>query len=229
MEHDRRIILPPVEAYGRIASRYADISQRRRSYLDAVERLIVSPAQSLLDVGAGDGSRSLRIAQACGATRVVLLEPSAEMRALQPVGVTQWAMRAEDLAGVTERFDLILCLWNVLGHIEDRAGVLRQFGRLGDSIYVDVNHQYNAAEYGLLKSFGRFLRGASGDVTVDWGECSTRGHVFSDREFRSLARSAGLRVNHRFVIDYATGRPRRFSWQGNLLYAMSPASVSHTS
>jgi len=221
--------LEPVNAYSEIASRYAEISQRRRAYLDAIERLIVTPARSLLDVGAGDGSRTLRIARACGATRVVLLEPSAGMRALQPQGVTHWAMRAEDLIGVTDRFDVILCLWNVLGHIEDRVEVLRQFARLGHSIYIDVNHQYNAAEYGLLTTLVRFLSGASGDVTVNWEACATRGHVFTDREFRSLARQAGLKVKKRFVIDYATGNLRRWSWQGNLLYVLTSASVSQTS
>lgn len=59
-------MLDPVAAYDRIAPSFARLSEQRRAYLDAVERLIVSaiPAgsHSLLDIGAGDGVRSLGIA-----------------------------------------------------------------------------------------------------------------------------------------------------------------------
>jgi len=49
-------LLDPVAAYDRVAPVYAGLSEQRRAYLDAIERLIVGevPARSrsLLDVGA---------------------------------------------------------------------------------------------------------------------------------------------------------------------------------
>ena len=99
-----------------------------------MDALVVSeiPAgsQSLLDVGAGDGARARRIARAAGLNEVTLLEPSAEMRRHWPADAKGWTMRAEELKSVAGEFDVIICLWNVLGHIfpaANRIEALRQF------------------------------------------------------------------------------------------------------
>jgi 2-polyprenyl-3-methyl-5-hydroxy-6-metoxy-1,4-benzoquinol methylase len=226
-------LLDPVAAYNRIAASYAQLSEQRRAYLDAVERLVVAaiPAgsRSLLDVGSGDGVRALRIAHAAGLTNVTLLEPSAAMRRSWPADVTTWAMRAEDLASQSGQFDVITCLWNVFGHIfpaAARAEVLRQCSRLlapGGRIFVDVSHRYNVAHYGVAQTLWRWFRGSSGDVTVNWSAqgITTMGHVFSAAEFAALCRSAGLSIERRYVLDYATGELRRSIFQGHLLYVLS--------
>jgi ubiquinone/menaquinone biosynthesis C-methylase UbiE len=231
-------MIDPVEAYDLIAPSFARLSEQRREYLEAVERLIVSSippgSRSLLDIGAGDGVRAVRIAQGAGLEQVVLLEPSAQMRGNWPTGVTVWAMRAEDLHAQEGRFDTITCLWNVLGHVfpaSARSEVLRQCARLlapGGRIFVDVSHRYNAAHYGWLRTGWRFLRdrvapaGANGDVVITWRReaVSTAGHVFTGREFSDLCRTAGVRVERRSVVDYATGAVRKWSFQGNLLYVL---------
>jgi 2-polyprenyl-3-methyl-5-hydroxy-6-metoxy-1,4-benzoquinol methylase len=225
-------MLDPVAAYDRIAPSFARLSEQRRAYLDAVERLIVCGIppgnRSLLDVGAGDGVRALRIAQGAGLKEVVLLEPSAQMRRNWPTGVTAWAMRAEDLHAQEGRFDAITCLWNVLGHIfpaSARGEVLRQCARLlapGGRIFVDVSHRYNAVHYGWLQTGWRLLRGGSRDVVVHWQPegVSTVGHVFTGREFADLCRAAGVRIERKIVVDYASGAVRKWSFQGNLLYVL---------
>ena len=225
-------MLDPVAAYDRIAPSYAQLSEQRRAYLDAVERLIVAaiPAgsRSLLDIGSGDGVRALRIAQAAGFRDVTLLEPSPSMRSTWPANVTTWAMRAEDLPSQTGQFDIVTCLWNVLGHIfpaKARVEVLRQCGRLlapGGRIFVDVSHRYNMAHYGVAPSLWRWLRGSSGDVTVNWRAqgITTLGHVFTAAEFTALCRDAKLSIEQRYVLDYATGELRRSIFQGHLLYEL---------
>jgi len=182
-------------------------------------------AASLLDVGAGDGTRSARIAKAAGIRRLVLLEPSAGMRQqLHVDGAEVWTIRAEELSSKTDQFDVITCLWNVLGHIfpeEARVEVLRQCGRLlspGGLLFVDVSHRHNLRHYGL-----RVLRQA--DVIARWKingeECATPGHVFTDVEFLSLAFRAGLALQKKFVVDYASGEIRRSKFSGHLLYVLS--------
>lgn len=233
-------LLDPVAAYDRVAPVYARLAEERGAYLDAVDRLLAAemrPGCSMLDVGAGDGARACRIARAAGVRDLVLLEPSAVMRSHCPAEATIWPMRAEELHGRDARFDLITCLWNVLGHIfpaSARVEVLREFARLvapGGKIFIDVNHRYNARHYGALATAVRFLRDrvspgeSNGDVTVTWNIdgtcCATSGHVFTDREFTSLARAAGLRIEKRFVVDYDTGELRRKSFEGNLAYVLS--------
>jgi 2-polyprenyl-3-methyl-5-hydroxy-6-metoxy-1,4-benzoquinol methylase len=239
MTVDRKL-LDPVAAYDRIAPIYARLAQQRRAYLDAVDRLIVteipSGSRSMLDVGAGDGARAGRIAAAAGLRDLTLLEPSERMRCYCPAQTTIWAMRAEDLHSRQGGFDVITCLWNVLGHIRPstaRVEVLRQFARLvtpQGRIFIDLNHRYNARHYGAMATAMRFLRdrvspaGCHGDVRVTWdieGQCcATTGHVFTHAEFAAEALPAGLSIEKRFVIDYASGQLRRWSFLGNLLYVL---------
>jgi len=239
-------MLDPVTAYDRLAPVYARVADERRAYLDAVDRVIVAEvppgSRSLLDVGAADGARAFRIARATGVQDLVLLEPSAAMRSHYPAEATVWPMRAEDLHSRQGRFDVITCLWNVLGHVfpaTARGEVLRQFARLAapaGRVFIDVSHRYNARHYGAAATALRFLRDRvapgerNGDVTATWnadgGPCATSGHVFTQAEFARLARHAGLTIEKRFVIDYASGQVRRRSWEGNLLYVLRPAAAS---
>jgi SAM-dependent methyltransferase len=242
------VIQDPVAAYDQIAPVFARIADKRRPYLDSIDRLVISQipsgSRSLLDVGSGDGMRARRIAQARNIGELVLVEPSV---AMQGGDATAHTMRAEHLHLIHAEFDVITCLWNVLGHIfpcEARLEVLRQFARLVSPqgrIFVDVHHRYNARHYGAIPTALRFLhdhlswKETNGDVVVAWDACTTRGHVFTHREFRSLAQAAGLNIENRFVVDYATGERRRWSIQGHLLYVLgrsgrtAPRSAQQTS
>ena len=236
----------PVVAYDQLALYYSHFSKRRSAYLRSVEKQISARipkgAKSLLDIGAGDGSRAARIASAAEIPRVLLLEPSAGMSSVTPANCEVWRMRAEDLNvdTVAERFDVITCLWNVLGHIsgfETRARALTAAAQLLSSaglLFVDVIHRYNMRSYGATMTAARWLRDriapgeGNGDVTARWstasGKVSTYGHVFTDPEMRRLADAAGLHCTARIVIDYDTGELRRSSWKGNLLYAFRRTS-----
>ena len=230
-------------AYDRIAPIYAKLSDERRAYLESVERLVVESippgSRSLLDVGAGDGSRSRRIAESSGIGELTLIEPSL---AMQQGGAGFQTLQAEDLHLLQARFDVILCLWNVLGHIfpaASRTETLRQFARLlspNGKAFLDVNHRYNARHYGALPTALRFLRDRfhwreiNGDVAVTWDvegtPCTVMGHVFTHREMAALCNAAGLRIERKIVVDYATGQQRRWDWEGHLLYVLKQAEES---
>jgi len=230
----------PVLAYDRLSQTYAALARRRERYLAGVEREILSrvPAgsKSLLDIGAGDGSRALRIASQAGIGRIVLVEPSEKMITQTPNGVEIWRTRAEGLGArpADERFDVITCLWNVLGHVRgvsDRTQALTAAQNLLSEkgrFFMDVTHRYNVASSGLVPTAVRFLYDsvapshANGDVVASWdiGESciSTYGHVFTHREIMHLALASGLKLGERVVIDYQDGQVRASAFQGNLLY-----------
>lgn len=232
--------LEPVTAYDHIAPVYESLAARHKIYLDGVDAIVVAEippgSRSLLDVGAGDGMRSRRIARAAGLNHLRLLDPSAEMRRRWPIGSQGWTMRAEELNSVAGEFDVITCLWNVLGHVfpaTNRIEALRQFARLlapQGRIFVDVNHRYNAGQYGALPTlcrviYDRFSPGdGNGDVAVAWDvsgvHCTTVGHVFTHGEVCRMADAARLTIQKRHVIDYKNGQPRRRSFRGNLLYVL---------
>jgi len=250
------LILDPVVAYDQIGPVFARIAEQRRSYLDSIDHLVISQiprgSRSMLDVGAGDGGRARRIAQARDIADLVLVEPSVAMHGNtlgnQASDAKLRTMRAEELHLIDGKFDVVICLWNVLGHIfpaANRLEVLRQFARLVSpqgGIFVDVHHRYNVRHYGAIPTAFRFLhdrlkwKDTSGDIVIAWDvedvRCITRGHVFTDREFRTLAQEAALNIENRFVVDYATGERRQWSIEGHLLYVLrrtAPRSVQHTS
>ena len=235
----------PVAGYDAVASSFGQLTEGRRAYLDAIDRLVRANipvgARRLLDIGAGDARR----ARAMGLAEVVLIEPSAGMRRASESQVGYRDLRAEQLDQVAGPFDVIICLWNVLGHVFPHAArveVLRQCGRLlapGGRLFIDVNHRYNAAQYGWLRTAGRYLYDLlrpserNGDVVATWRlgarQASVRGHVFTDREFRRLARDAGLEVERRVIVDYSTGAARALAALGNpfffLIKSDSPNST----
>jgi len=243
----------PVAAYSRLGQHFADLSCRREPYLRGIERLIVSRissnAKALLDVGAGDGSRAMRIASEAGVPDVVLVEPSKEMSAAAQGSAEVWNVRAEEMGdhwrigrdGQASHFDVITCLWNVLGHVRGIENRVRAMRAMNDLLaptgrcFVDVTHRYNLRSYGVFPTAARFLRDAvsykdiNADVVASWNIGSesirTYGHVFTDREIRRLARSAGLEVEERIVVDYDSGKIRRFAFAGNLLYVLRRRSI----
>jgi 2-polyprenyl-3-methyl-5-hydroxy-6-metoxy-1,4-benzoquinol methylase len=239
--HHDYLFLEPVEAYDRIAPEFSRLSDPRRAYCNRIDQLVIAEIpqgkHSLLDIGAGDGSRSRHIAEAACLEDVALLEPSAAMRSQWPAGTRGWAIQAEELGGKNGQFDVITCLWNVLGHIfpaSSRVEVLRQCARLlspGGLLFIDVSHRYNALHYGVLPTLLRMLRDRilpnekNGDVAALWNvnghNYATNGHVFTDAEFRRIASLAGLTIRKTLAVDYTTGEIRRSKFAGHLLYVLA--------
>jgi 2-polyprenyl-3-methyl-5-hydroxy-6-metoxy-1,4-benzoquinol methylase len=193
----------------------------------------------LLDVGSGDGFRAARLASALSLSRLVLSDPSEKMAdcCRRQHAASVWPAAAEDLPDAGERFDVVTCLWNVLGLVADsaqRVAALRKMGSLLSAqgqLFLDVNNRYNARAYGWLPVFGRaiydLLRPSdlNGDVSFSWqvGErlIHSSGHVFRPAEMSGLIESAGLKVVRRYVVDYRTGERRRFVFEGQLLYELA--------
>ena len=170
---------------------------------------------------------------------MVLLEPSAGMRLQCPPDAEVWPGGILEISDESPQFDLITCLWNVLGHIQgtkQRVLVLAKLKRLlspGGAIFLDISHRYNAASYGWTRTLLRmvhdlFLRSDKhGDVIVSWevngGTIHTRGHVFRQAEMKKLFRTAGLKIVGKWVVSYETGAECRLSTSGHLLYQLAVA------
>lgn len=233
-------ILSPVDAYNAFAPSYKSYAEARQRYRRTIDDIVVSQARnakSMLDVGAGDGRRALEIGRLLGIERIVLLEPSPAMRSRCPEGLEIWPFRIEEMPDGPASFELITCLWNVLGHVQDaqqRSNALARLkGLLAPKgmIFLDVIHRYNAAAYGWSKTVARIIHdtlvpsATNGDVTVSWqaGDTTihTRSHVFTSAEMEALFRSAGLKPLQRWVIGYDTGAVCRRPFAGHLFYQLA--------
>lgn len=232
-------VIPVIAAYDIFAPDYRAYSEGKKRYLERVEDIIIDrigSVRSMLDVGAGDGRRALRISRAAGVDHLVLLEPSVGMRVRCPDGVEIRPFQISEMPPVAREFEVITMLWNVLGHLRDNGERQIALARIrnilspGGAVFLDVSHRYNAAAYGrrrtLLRVIHDFCRPSEkhGDVVISWksgsGTIRTHGHLFTHAEIKSLCRSAGLKIARRWVIDYETGEECRLSVSGHLLYQL---------
>jgi SAM-dependent methyltransferase len=230
-------VLPSREFYDAVAPGYGQMAEARRPYLDAVDDLVIRAVRDRrpathLDVGCGDGRRTLRIAGALEVGDVLGIDESAGMLALaRQRGLTVHHGTVLDYHGGP--FGLVTCLWNTLGHVPAAerqatlaciAGLLSPRGML----FLDVNNRYNARAYGLRRVAGNMWRDAtgapSGDVVAravaeEGRPVATGGHVFAPMEVdRLLAAVPQLAIRQKTYVDYASGRVAPSRFQGQILY-----------
>jgi SAM-dependent methyltransferase len=227
--------------YDAFAPHYREYSGTREAYLQGIDDLIArhigrGRARHVLDFGAGDGVRGERLFRRLGGARLVQADISLEMlKRCRELGSAAdvWDLNAPDWPTRPERFDLILCLWNVLGHVptsEERAVALSRLKGLlapGGRLVFDVNNRHNA-HYGRLRvRFRRLLDWvwpdpARGDVSFDWkvGAQSfpARGHLFTRREVLDLLRWSGFTPEEFWTVDYRTGKASRRVTDGQMLF-----------
>ena len=233
-----------VDAYDALAPHYSEYTRSRAAYCDSVDRRLLEwlPQRigAMLDVGTGDGRRAVRLATSMAATRLVLSDPSRPMVELcRRHHVSDiWSCRAEELPEHEAPFDVITCLWNVLGAVDGPAQRLEALRRMralltaNGRIYMDVHNRYNIATAGVGRVLVRRLRDlvrpstSNGEIAFVWAvaghQIPSRGYLFTHREMRRLVAAAGLRVVHDVFVDYADGRTRG-PWTGQLLFCLARA------
>lgn len=232
-----------ISAYDAIAPHYEEYSSKRQAYLDAVDELVIEQLESAtrwLDIGSGDGRRLSKIKARTGLVDIVAVEPSAEMARIceSSVGVPVYQEFGENIDRLDiGRFDAATALWNIFGHIPDRAARLktliniRQKLEPGGRLVLDVNNRHNALAYGRWNVLLRRLvdaldfRESRGDAHYAWqiGDktFNASGHLFTPAEIEELFSQAGLRVSSRYSVNYASGEVSRSRFCGQLFYILS--------
>lgn len=229
-------------SYDSFAPYYRQYAQKKLAYLKTIDNIIVQNvplnAKRLLDVGAGDGERGMVLARKIGVNEIILSDSSLAMvqkcKQLNPADV--WHTSAEDLPQINDKFDIILCLWNVLGHIENRNSRLQALGKIknllsnNSLLFLDVNNRHNASSYGWIKVIFRILidfilpDDRRGDVNIAWQledrVLTSKGHLFTPREVENIILQSGLKIIKRIPVNYKTGEIKKSSLQGQLLYIL---------
>jgi len=223
-----------------LAPFYRKYSDKKGNYLKTIDNLIVKNkprnANNILDVGAGDGRRGTALAKKMKIKEIILVDPSIEMikicRKLKPTAV--WHSSAEDIPIKHKKFDIILCLWNVLGHIKSRQRRVKALKKMkenlssGGLIFLDVNNRHNASSYGWIKVIGRILidtilpdekRGdATYNLQINKKTFQGKGHLFTPSEIISLIKEAGLKIKNKYYVDYRTGILGKTYLEGQIFY-----------
>ena len=112
--------------YSSVSNNYRFISKSRELYLKKIDDLIIEfvdfPVIEYLDVGAGDGYRTKIIAKAINAKKITLLDNCYDMYKTSEFN-NQISFINQDIQSYScdKEYDIITCLWNVLGHVGNKV------------------------------------------------------------------------------------------------------------
>lgn len=224
------------EYYNDIANSYRQISEQRKSFLDAIDEYIIDYATNklnnikYLDIGAGDGYRSLKIARGIGSEKTILLDNSDQILAkIESKDSLELVINSIlDFESPIE-FNLITCLWNVLGHVgdfQDRKNVFKKLETLleDDGVFIfDVNNRYNIAHYGMKNVMNnmeaeQYNPQIAGWFTLNQDGNKTQVYVHNPFEINKYLEGTQLAVEKVEYIDYSTGKKKETFFEGQLLY-----------
>jgi 2-polyprenyl-3-methyl-5-hydroxy-6-metoxy-1,4-benzoquinol methylase len=222
--------------YDSVAPRYEEISSGRTNYLRAVDDLILNlvgdRCTRILDVGTGNGLRiaslSTRLRERNPLLTVDCIEPSTEMRNQavrnlpnSPV-FSGWSEIRE-----SEKYDVVLALWNVIGHTEFAELPIHVAEHLTpDGVFIsDFNSRYNVKEYGprrVAKNvFTDLLLGRTRKpVEFNLKLLNNRSTV-KLRTVRCVKRElsyAAMKVNYLQALNYATGAFEKSEYGGQMVF-----------
>lgn len=232
--------------YNKFAPYYRWYSKRQSAYINSVDNLILKnlpeKVDKVLDVGCGDGIRGARLFEIIGGKRMLMIDNSDEMIKLAKKLVDQRikvkklniSLQKPKLEG---QYNMILCLWNVLGHISSirqRLIALKNMKRAleeNGKIYIDISNRYNFRYYGFKKVFYNVIKDIfkpnpkNGDfnykIQISKSKMlNSTCHFFNPFEFRFLIKKAGLTVEKIYSVDYKTGQLRTTFFEGHLLYIL---------
>ncbi len=228
--------------YSKFAASYAAYAEKRKEYVLAVNKYIlssVSKAETLVDVGAGNGQRAKEISQQLGISDITLIDNSDGMlsfaKAVPGVKIIKADISDEQFS-IGGKHDLVLCLWNVIGHIptvRERQVAIRNLSKLlspKGALFIDVNNRYNVLQYGFINVLKNICRDLfrptdiNGDfnlkITTNGEELTTCVHIFNPQEISRLFKDSNLKVVDKKYIDYKTGKERRTRFSGQLVYKL---------
>lgn len=222
------------EYYNQIANNYHAQSNARIDYLNAIDDLIVQQFESVeignyLDIGAGDGRRGIKISKALNINNTVLLDESSNMLK----GIQKFQMKIINDSvfniGDTTKYDLITCLWNVIGHFESRSQRFQFFSKIDQLLnrhgvlIFDVNNRYNVINYGFDNVMNTISKERNKKSDVGWydignGNQKTKVYVHSPFDIDDYLVNTNLRVENTWYINYETGKMERTFFEGQLCY-----------
>ena len=204
------------------------------SYLNTVNRLVElhskKPVEDYLDVGCGDGQRTQGLLEALQPSRSTLIDPSKSMITLARSRSIAPCIQTSILEfDTTDRYDVITCLWNVLGHLDtpdERVAALRKMRSLlkeDGYLFIDFNNRYNIKNYGLYAVALNFVKDVFCVSSRGWYPLDSVSSVYIHSFYESyrLLKRSGLRIEHDHHIDYESGTPVTSPWFGQSFFVVT--------
>ena len=228
--------------YDSLAFGYRDYSWSRKFYLDTIDNIVrryIKPDCFVIDFGSGDGVRIKNITS--GATsNLCLVENSHNMLMKISEAYPDAVVLNQDFSGINFNtnydYDVATCLWNVLGHLGDKQQILTGLMNIKKSlkpngiVILDVNNRHNVSQYGwkairnIIKDMFSY-KFENGDINFNISlgnkNIPSNVHIFNKHEIEKLLKESGFGIKHRFYVNYANGKIKRFPLFGQICYVLT--------
>lgn len=241
-----------IELYNKFAPYYREYSNKKNSYLKSLDNIIINFINSqraalskhplkMLDIGSGDGKRAIHIATRLKTQALTLLDNSPEMVKLcteiPGARALMEDISAENFLLEEKNYQIITCLWNVLGHLaspqEREVGLRNIYTLLSEDgfLFLDVNNRYNIKNYGIKNVFRNLLKdmfspsASNGDINFEIEINESRKipanvHIFNPHEIDFLLKKAGFKIINKYYVDYSTGKITASFLTGQIFYIL---------
>jgi len=222
------------EYYDSIADSYGAQSKERLKYLNAIDDLIVEKLKSnsninYLDIGSGDGRRALKISNSLDVFTTTLLDDSEGMlKLLDDKNVMYEQLSIFDFE-TNEKFDLITCLWNVIGHFPSKDYRLSFFNKIDKLLsergilIFDVNNRYNISYYGIENVMRNLMNDQFNSNENGWfplksESAETKVYIHNPFDIKEYLNNTPLKLIDTIYVNYETGEIEKTFFEGQLLY-----------
>lgn len=228
--------------YDSLAPGYRNYSQSRLLYLNAVDSVVrqyLTPESSVIDFGSGDGVRVHNIAKNI-TYKLCLVENSCNMITKIKDQYPRALILNQDFADVNfqtgKKYDIAICLWNVLGHLGNEQRVLtgltniRKTVRKNGIVILDINNRHNISQY-KIKAVKNIIKDvftykfANGDIkfniSINGQNIPSYVHIFNKHEIEKLIDAAGFEIKSGVYINYANGDIEKSPLFGQLCYVLT--------
>ncbi len=228
--------------YDSLAPGYRNYSRSRLLYLNAVDSVVrqyLTPESSVIDFGSGDGVRVHNIAKNI-TSKLCLVENSCNMITKIKDQYPRALILNQDFADVNfqtgKKYDIAICLWNVLGHLGNEQRVLtgltniRKSVRKNGIVILDINNRHNISQY-KIKAVKNIIKDvftykfANGDIkfniSINGQNIPSYVHIFNKHEIEKLIDAAGFEIKSGVYINYANGDIEKSPLFGQLCYVLT--------
>jgi len=195
-------------------------------------------------MGCGDGVRGRNLFQKIKGDDLLLIDNSPKMIALSKklktdnIRVNRFNISKLNAVNIIKgKFDIILCLWNVFGHIPTEQGRLNALNNMRNllnpngRIYIDVNNRYNIIQYGLKNVVVNIIKDVvkTNKINGDFGlqistpsdlKIKTICHIFTPTEIKNLIKLSKLEMIKEIPVNYLTGLIEKTIFGGQLFYIL---------
>lgn len=230
------LIINNDDYYDLISEKYPKIYSSRSNYLKKVDDIILKKIKninSMLDIGSGDGQRTKILSESLGieSENVNCVESSHEMYLKTKIHFKNVFNENIVNFNLKKSFDLVTCLWNVFGHIEDeknRISVLKKvenFLNPGGYFVLDINNRYNINSYGIKSVIRNIFydiikKKDRGIYYLKNNEKQHKVYIHNPIEFKKYLKQTNLKLIDELYIEYNTGQIKNTLFEGQCLYIL---------